>query len=436
MMNVDVPVRYSPDVCVIGAGVAGLSAAVAAARAGMSVVIVEKYGFSGGAAIAGLSGTICGLYGSGDRPEQIVYGFANEFYQQLKARSATSSPVGFGKTVLIAYDALIWKEIADQYLVNHNIRILYHTYFLKASTTENGTINSVSVKGPGGIFAINPKVVIDASGDAEVVNSITGAWFFGKEGVVQTPTMIFKMGNVNMEAYLKMDPNMISQKINEQNNIGNYNLPRSHVYSFPLPNSGEVLCNMTKITYPDGRVPSGISAEDLTYAEIEGRKQARQYAVFLQEQIPAFRNSYITDTGVQVGIRQSRSIKGMEMLTNDDVLSARKRAGAVTFSAWPIELHSADGVQISYLQNNYYDIPFGALVPEKSVNLLAAGRCICAEHEALASARVTAQCFGMGYAIGAASALMVSENLTAVELSGEMVLEGMKQYKLKNAHEQ
>lgn len=436
MLDLKVKVKYSPDVCVIGGGVAGLSAAVGAARAGMSVVIVEKYGFCGGAAIAGLSGTICGLYSSGENPEQIVYGFADEFYQCLAARNGTSSPVKFGKTKLIAYDALIWKETADHYLLQQAVGILYHTYFLKAVTNQEGKVSSLIVKGPGGIFAINPKAVIDASGDADVVDNIGGEWSFGKNGLVQTPTMIFKMGNVDMDAYLKMDQDMIFRKITEHAKKGNYHLPRSHVYSFPLPNSGEILCNMTKITYPDGRVPSGIDVEDMSYAEIEGRKQAREYARFLKDQIAAFKYAYINDTGVQVGIRQSRSITGLETLTNQDVLLARKRLGAVSFSAWPIELHTGEGVQISYLQNNYYDIPFGALVPEKSVNLLVAGRCISAEHEALASARVTAQCFGMGYSAGAASALMVKEKLTAGQLSGEMVLDWMKQYKLNNAHEQ
>lgn len=430
-----VEIKYVADLCIVGAGVAGLSAAIAAARSGLRVVILEKYGFSGGAAIAGLSGTICGLYSSGERPTQIVYGFADEFYCQLKLKNGVSGPMEFGRTKLIPYDSSRWKETADDYLLQHKVKVLYHSCFLKTILLEDGRIDAIMVKSTQGIFAIRAKVFIDASGDAELVEDVYADTFLGKSGVVQTPTMIFKMANVDVDKLLSLGPEAIPNKIKEFAGSDAYNLPRNHVYIFPLPNSGEVLCNMTKITYPDGSVPLGILTDDLSYAEIEGRRQCREYSRFLIDQIPAFSKSYLSDTATQVGIRQTRSIQGMEMLTNQDVMEARKRSDGITFSAWPIELHTERGVEISYLQNDYYDIPFGALVPLKALNLLAAGRCLYAEHEALASARVTAQCFGMGYAVGAASALMIKEELNARDISGEMVLGWMKQFKLKNAYE-
>jgi hypothetical protein len=105
-------------------------------------------------------------------------------------------------------------------------------------------------------------------------------------------------------------------------------------------------------------------------------------------------------------------------------------------SAWPIELHSAGEVKIHCLDNDYYEIPFETLIPQHSANLLVAGRCMSAEHEALASARVTAQCFGMGYAVGAACGLVLREKLKAENLNGLMVKEWMKQHHLKNTYEQ
>ncbi len=431
----DVPVRYQPDVCIIGAGASGVSAAVAAARLKMSVVLIEKYGFSGGATVAGLSGTICGLYSSGKKPQQIVFGFADEFYKILKAKKGVAEPVKFGSTLLVPHDALKWKESADDLLIEHNCTILYHTYFLKAFTDEAGRISSLLVKGQEGQFAIKPKFVIDASGDAEVINSISGTTFLGNNGVVQTPTMIFKMANVNMPDFLAIDPADLSRKVAEADASGNYNLPRHHVYVFPLPNTGEVLCNMTRITYKDGSIPLGINSTDLTFAEIEGRKQSKEYARFLTEQIPAFSKAYIADTGVQVGIRQTRSIVGKDKLMNDDVATGKKNKNAITFSAWPIELHSKSGIKIHHLEDDFYDIPFETLIPQKAVNYLVAGRCMSAEHEALASARVTAQCFGMGYSAGAACGLMLHENLIASQLNGMMVKTWMKQHNLKSSNE-
>lgn len=431
-----VPIKYKPDVCIIGAGPSGVSAAIGAARSGMSVLLIEKYGFSGGATVAGLSGTICGLFSCGKNPEQIVFGFADEFYRALKNKNGVTRPVKFGKTLLVPHDSLVWKETADAFLMDGKCDILYHTQFLKAFTDEEGKITYLLMQGHEGQFAVQPGVVVDASGDAEVVHSISGATYLGNKGVVQTPTMIFKMANVDVQAFLKLDTNELNKRVLEANRSGNYNLPRHHVYIFPLPNTGEVLCNMTRITYPDGSIPLGINSTDLTFAEIEGRRQSREYARFLIEQIGAFSKAYIADTGVQVGIRQTRSIVGKQTLLNDDVICARKNKNAITFSAWPMEIHGTGEVKIVSLENDFYDIPFETLIPRNAINLLVAGRCMSAEHEALASARVTAQCFGMGYAAGAACGLMLKEKIIARELNGTAVKEWMKLHNLKSTNEQ
>ena len=216
---------------------------------------------------------------------------------------------------------------------------------------------------------------------------------------------------------------------------GEYDLPRHHVYIFPMPNGQEVLCNMTRITFPDGSVPVGVRSEDLSFAEMEGRKQARSYAQFLKAKVPGFQNSYIVDTGAQVGIRQTRSVVCQQRLTNADVLQGRKVAGAATFSSWPIEYHGAGDLKISYLENDTYDIPFETLVPLAGTNLLVAGRCLSAEHEAMASARVTAQCLGMGYAAGAGAALAMRERVTTQQLTGIDVENWMHDRGLKTARE-
>lgn len=431
----EVPVTYRPDVCVIGGGPAGVSAAVAAARLNLSVLIVEKYGFCGGGAVAGLSGTICGLYSSGRRPRQIVYGFADEFVQALKYRGGAGAPVAFGQTKLIPHDSFSWKQTADDLLTAHGCTILYHVEFLRAFKDDQGRIDALLLHGKEGQFAVKPKYVVDASGDADVVNSIGETTLLGNKGLVQTPTMIFKMANVDIENFLKFDPARINREVEAADRLGKYKLPRHHVYLFALPNSGEVLCNMTRITYPDGTVPLGILSKDLTFAEIEGRRQARAYARFLIKCIAPFKEAYLADTGAQIGIRQTRSILGKETLLNQDVLQGRKRQGAITLSAWPVEAHGSAGVEIRYLDDDYYDIPFEVLIPQKAKNLLVAGRCISAEHEALASARVTAQCFGMGYAAGAACGLMAREGLDAEQLDGSLVLDWMKENDLKTGNE-
>jgi hypothetical protein len=430
-----IPIIARPDVCVVGGGAAGLSAAVGAARCGLKVLLVERYGFCGGATVAGLSGSICGLFSSGDRPRQIVFGFAGEFHRALKRAGGAGRPVPFGRTLLVPHDSLVWKEVADRFIRENAIEVLYHAVFLEAFATAGGAVSTLTVQCREGPVAIRPRCVVDASGDAEVVHSLGGKTSFGADGVVQTPTMIFRMGGVDMKRFLRVDPREIDRRIAECDRAGRYHLPRHHVYAFPMPNGHEVLCNMTRISFPDGSVPSGIRSGDLTFAEMEGRLQARAYARFLRENIDGFARAYMVDTGTQVGIRQSRSIVGKGRLTNEQVLRAAKAPGAASFSAWPIEAHGPDSLRIVYLDNQTYDIPFEALVPLRSGNLVVAGRCLSAEHEALASARVTAQCFGMGYAAGAACGLMLREKLKSQELDGPVVAQWMKRRRLKTAAE-
>ena len=430
-----VPIVASPDVCVVGGGAAGVAAAVAAARLNLKVLLVERYGFCGGATVAGLSGTVCGLYSSGDRPEQIVFGFAGEFCDALRSRGGICKAVPFGRTLLLPHESFVWKETADALLEASGVSVSFHTDFVRAYPGEDGAIETLVVRALEGLVAIRPRTVVDASGDAELVHSVGGSTTMGRDGTVQTPTMIFRMGNVNMTRFLQLDPREIDAWITEAHKSGRYRLPRHHVYAFPMPNGCEVLCNMTRITYPDGSVPLGISSADMSFAEREGRIQARSYATFLKDQVPGFERAYLVETGAQVGIRQTRSIVGQARLSNDDVTQARKCAGAASFSAWPIECHSADGLTISYLEDDTYDIPFEALIPVEAKNMIVAGRCFSAEHEALASARVTAQCLGMGYAAGAACGLMLQERVQARNLRGSEVASWMKSNHLKTAEQ-
>jgi len=432
--SLSIPVIATPDVCVVGGGAAGLGAAVGAARCGLDVLLIEKYGFCGGATVAGLSGTICGLHSSGDNPRQIVFGFAGEFHARMKNSGGVCGPVPFGRTMLVPHDSFIWKETADAYLHTEGVEARFHANLISAYERD-GRVDTLVVRCAEGLRAIRPKMVIDASGDAEVVHTIGGATTMGKDGVVQTPTMIFRVGSVDMKTFLKLDPRKIEALVAEADKSGEYHLPRHHVYIFPMPNGSEVLCNMTRITFPDGSVPVGVCSADLTFAEMEGRKQARSYAQFLKAKVAGFQNSYIVDTGAQVGIRQTRSVVCQKRLTNADVLGARKVPGAATFSAWPIEYHGAGDLKISYLENDTYDIAFETLVPLVGSNLLVAGRCLSAEHEAMASARVTAQCLGMGYAAGAGTAFALREKITTQHLTGIDVEYWMHERGLKTARE-
>ena len=404
------------DVLVVGGGAAGLAAACAAANAGARVLLLEKYGFCGGAAVAGLSGTVCGLFAATDNysaaPERVVFGFADRFLDLMKTRGGVTDPVRYGKTFTLTHDPLVWREAADHLLAEAGARVLFHSTVVDI-LKEGEQVEGVVAWTKQGRLEIEATMTIDASGDADVAALAGFETFVGREGSVQNPTMIFRMMGVDVgrfRAHYGEDTILgseVSQMIRNLHNSREYDLPRASVFLFPTPRPNELLCNCTRIIGRDGRELNPLLVEDITEAEIEGRKQVREYARFFKDRLVGCENSFVNDTGVQVGVRQTRQIRGVGILTNDDVVSGAKRKNSIARSAWPIELHSGEKPRLEWLLDDYYDIAYENFVPAKGEGLLMAGRCLSAEHEAMASARVTAQCFSYGQAIGMAAAMCV-----------------------------
>ena len=414
------------DVLVVGGGAAGLAAACTAARQGLKVVLLERYGFCGGAAVAGLSGTVCGLYlarpEAAGKPEKIVFGFVDEFISTMNRRNGLTGPIRYGDTWTLVHEPLAWRETGDELVQRHGVHVIYHATVIGVHMDGGERVEGVRAYTKQGVIDIRATITIDASGDADLFAMADLPTHVGLDGKVQNPTMIFRMGNVDVERFLgsyggnSIMPDAVSQAIIDANAAGTYKLPRAKVFLFPTPRDNELLCNCTRIIGRDGRELNPLIAADLTEAEIEGRRQARQYQEFFRANLTGCENAILSDTGVQVGVRQTRQIAGMDTLKNEDVESGRKRADAIARSAWPIELHSGVKPRLSWLYDDYYDIPLACFVPPQGESLLATGRCLSAQHEAMASARVTAQCFSYGHAIGHAAALSVKENMPVRQL--------------------
>ncbi|NGP05759.1 FAD-dependent oxidoreductase [Rhodococcus sp. 14C212] len=424
----DLPVLAEVDVLVVGAGAAGVAAATTAAEAGKSVILVEKYGFAGGAAVAGMSGTICGMYyatAHPQQPEQVVYGFTERFRAALAARGGLTDPQLYGKTFTSAHDPHMWTEVADAFLEDAGVRILFHTA-VAGVVMDGDRYAGAVLESNAGRSVVLAQRTIDASGDAAVVARANGAYYFGADGRIQNPTMFFRLADVDIdefERYYGPDticPPEVTALIEQQRTAG-ANLPRSKIWVFRTPRPNELMVNATRIDGRDGRALNVIDPEDFTEGEVVGRLQARAYADFFRAHIPGCASSYLEDTGIEVGIRQTRSIVGHETLRNDDVLQARKREDGICRVPWPIELHDSKGSNLHWLLDDYYDVPYLSLVPLTGENIIVAGRCLSAEHEALASARVTAQCFEYGHAAGVAAALSIDENLPFAKLDGRGV---------------
>jgi len=423
--------QLNTDILVIGGGAAGVAAAVTAARQGLHVTMIEKYGFCGGGAVAGLSGTICGMYeateNANPNPNQIVHGFLEEFVSLMEERNGLTGPVQYGKTHTRVHDPLVWRDVADFMVKAAGVQVLYHTVVTDVLMDGGEAIEGVIAYSKEGKVEIRAKRTIDASGDADVIAMAGLPYTMGNNGEVQNPTMIFRLSGVDVETVTgtygpdSIVPYEVSEHIKKLHEGGDWYLPRAKIFLFETPRPGELICNATRIIGEDGRELNAVIRDDLTEAEFEGRRQVREYARYLKEHIKGCEDSWVNDTGVQVGVRQTRQVVGTETLTNGAVEGAVKRSDGIARSAWPVELHKGDKPRLVWVMNEYYEVPFGCFVPEKGENILAAGRCLSAEHEAMASARVTAQCFSYGHAVGHAATLSLREKIDIRDIKGEDV---------------
>ncbi|MCA4901712.1 MAG: FAD-dependent oxidoreductase [Rhodocyclaceae bacterium] len=412
--------RLQCEVLVAGGGAAGVAAAVTAARAGLDVVLIERYGFCGGAAVAGLSGTVCGLYlahpGARRAPEQVVHGFAEEFVDALAVRGGVTEPVRYGDTWTRVHDPFVWRETADALLAQAGIRVVYHATVIAVHMEGGERLAGVRAWTKSGLLDVLAETVIDATGDADLIEMAGLQTRIGQDGRVQNPTMIFRLQGVDVARFMRRyGPDTILgaevESLIEREQRAGADLPRRKVFLFPTPRQDQLLCNATRIVGGDGRELVPVRWRDLSEAETRGRAQARAYAAFFRAHLEGCEEAWLVDTGVQVGVRQTRQIVGQYTLTNSDVTSARKRKDGVARSPWPIELHSGEKPQLAWNHDDFYEVPYGCFVPERGESVLAAGRCLSAEHEAMASARVTGPCFAYGQAVGLAAALSVRERI-------------------------
>lgn len=422
------PLLASVDVLVVGAGAAGVAAATVSGESGLDVLVIEKYGFAGGAAVAGMSGTICGLYLARDgrhEPTQVVQGFTARFMDALESRGGLTPPQKYGKTFTRAHDPLKWRESADHLLSESGCTVLFHTAVVGV-ITKDADYDGVVVASNAGLAIIRALRIIDASGDGAVVARGGGAYRFGQDGRIQNPTMFFRIANVDTDRFWEAwgDDTIcapwVTAEIAAARGRG-HDLPRDKIWVFATGRPGELLVNATRLTGTEHRMLNVIDPADFTIAEQSGRLQVRAYARFLSDVVPGCEDSYVVDTGVEAGIRQTRTIEGVATLTNDHVVTASKSADGIVRSPWPIELHDGARPKLHWILDDYYEVPYGTLVPRRGENIIVAGRCLSAQHEALASARVTAQCFEYGHAAAVASVMSLESGLPYRSIDGRDV---------------
>ena len=425
-VSITEPARHTPviaeaDVVVLGGGPAGIAAATAAARAGATTLLVERYGFLGGMGTAAGVTNFCGLFANvhGDI-RRVVHGVADDLLARIAALGGLNEPHAiFGKTKAQAYDMAAYKCAADDMLLASGASLLFHA--LAAGATMKGTtlIHALLVETKSGRGAIRGRMFIDASGDGDLA-AWAGAPFEKGDanGHLLYPTLMFRVNNVDAEKAVNAIRD-IPQLMQAAQAKGDFNFPRMGAIVRPMKNPTEWRANITQIRNAAGQAMDGTDAAQFSAGEIEGRRQVRDYARFLRARVPGFENSYVLDIATQVGIRETRRIMGDYVLSGNDVTGCADFADSIGVNGWPLERHVAGDVTWGWQpegSRGFNQLPYRMIVPQRIDNLFVAGRCASMTQEGQSAARVSGACFVMGEAAGSAAAMALASRTTPRQL--------------------
>lgn len=442
--NSQVPIVASTDVLVVGGGPAGIAAAVAAARAGVHTTLVEANGFLGGMATAGLVGPFMTSY-SPDGKDQVIKGVFEELVRRMEAKGGAihpekvragqsySSYISRGHDHVGPFDSECLKITAEEMCLEAGVDLVYHAFMVDVIRGSHGQIEGCIFASKSGLIAITCKVAIDCTGDADLANLAGAETKVGRDSdsLTQPATLFFRVRNIDkaaIEEYRRNNPEADSKQfstlIERARENGDFPIQREKLGIYESLN-GEWRVNTTRMTGVDAT-----NVLDLTRAEIEGRRQVQIVLNFMKKYVPGFANVELVDTAPQIGIRESRRIVGEYVLTADDLIDSRIFDDAIAMGGFAIDIHQPDGksgVFTLMKSGKAYSIPYRSLIPKGVPNVLVAGRCISATHEALGSVRVMPPCFATGQAAGVAAALSVLDSVNIREVNVANLRSSLKQ---------
>ena len=427
------------DVIVVGGGVSGSHAAIAAGKTGAKTLLIEQFGFLGGSLTAMGVGPMMTFHNRAGT--QLVFGSPNEMVNRLVEKGASPGHIldgtGYCSTVT-PFDAEMLKVVLEDMVLEAGVEILYHTRLIDIAKEDN-KITSVFIHNRGGIQEIKADVFVDASGDSEIVK-LSGVPFTegrAEDNKSQPMTMNVKVGNVDTQALKTyMQTNWDQFDAHERNDDkekvlnrtsristwgfyelwdkakqdGEVTIPRDNVLFFETNTEGEFIFNTSRVLGLDPLNPF-----DLSKAETLGRKQCIEIYKFLKKYAPGFENATLVGTAPHIGIRESRHPHAKFVLSSDDLVNEVRFENTIAVGGYPIDIHSPDGGttdSVHLRDAGVYYIPVDALLVNEVDNLILSGRAIGADHHASAAIRVTPIAMAIGQGAGILAGLASVKNIT------------------------